>query len=662
MKRRLGAITLACMLVHAGKIEAQGNEPSVEELSQMNLEQLLGVVHSASRSNEARLRAPASVTVLDRKGIERLSVRTVPDLLRTVPGVQVVQTSPGNFVVALRGTGGLNGNNVVVLLDGVPLNNALDAEMNWGLLPVSVDSIERIEVVRGPVSTIYGANAYTGVISIETRRAPEYDGVQGHVMAGGGTDTKLGPLGEGAVDVGFRKGENTASIAATGRWDGTFAESDGAEQPALKDLGLHGRGHLKIGSHGFVEAVIGGAVNQRAALDYLVLSPVTESNQTGYGMVSVGVAEATPWLSRAALWTRGRYAHRDSSHNLARSFAYTDTSAFDGGVGGDLELSLPKNFGLALGGDASFVNVDAPFIHPAESGKLRTSAGGYLRAKVDIAQRLQLAASGRLDASAFADKLQQSLRVSAVYYRDRYSLRLAAANAFRNPTFVEIAGRFRDQNLGFVALEGKSGLSLPRMQSVEAGAMVALSERAKLEVTAYLARASHLMVADFTDLTRRTFRNERENNEFAGGEFDFSWDVSDRIAWDVRGAYIHFFGKPQDAAQTVAIPEHNSMVTAYTGLSLDAIPERLRFDAGVLYLSSREYNLRAGVPPVLLQHKVPDLVRFTLGVAGKPSNDLPLWLRLNAVTHAPHGEAESPLPNASQLGTRVMLLADYRFE
>jgi outer membrane cobalamin receptor len=662
MTRRVAAVVLGTMLA-ASQARAQEPTPSVEELSSMNLEELLGVVYSASKSEETRLKAPASVTVLEREDIARLSVRSVPDLLRSVPGVQVMQTAPGSFVVALRGTGGLNGNNVIVVLDGVPLNSALDAELNWSLFPVSVDSIERIEVVRGPVSTIYGANAYTGVVSIESRHAPAGNGTRARAVAGGGADGELAPGVEVAADTGLKGERGTLTVAAMARSDEVFAEgAGGVDQPALQSVGLHARAHTTFGAHGFLDAALGGAVARRSALDYLVISPVEESGLTGYGLLTLGMTEAASWLPRAAVWTRARLTTRDAERAAGEGFRYRNMSSHDGGIGADLEVALPADIGLAFGGDASFVSVDAPFIHPDENDELRTSAGGYLRASADVAKMLELGAAVRVDASAFAEQLQTSARLSAVYHRERYSLRLAAANGFRNPTFIEIAGRIEDEELGFVVLEGQSGLSLPRVMSVEAGAMVAVGEKATVEANVYAARSAQLMVADFTDLTRRTYRNERGSNDLVGAELDVSWAVLENLDWDLRAALLQFIGDAEDPAQTIGIADHNARVTAFTGLSLDAVPERLRVDLGVLYLSDRQYNLRVGAPSVLIQHDVPHLVRLTLGAEGKPVQSWPLWLRLLGMTHAPHQEAESPLPGAALLGTRVMLFADVRFE
>src|SRR5688572_10256019 len=153
---------------------------ALEGLLGMNLEDKLGKTEAVSRTNESVLRAPATITTLDATQIRLSGASTVPDVLRFVPGVAVYRSSPNNYVVALRGTGGLSGNNIILLVDGIPINSPLDGNVNWDLVPLHIEDIERIEVVRGPVSPTYGANAYTGVINIVTRASvglpPSYVG------------------------------------------------------------------------------------------------------------------------------------------------------------------------------------------------------------------------------------------------------------------------------------------------------------------------------------------------------------------------------------------------------------------------------------------------------------------------------------------------------
>jgi vitamin B12 transporter len=108
-----------------------------------------------------------AITVITRKDLERQQIRHVADALRGVPGVAVGRTGAfGNFTqVRIRGA---EGNHTLVLIDGVEANNSTDGELDFSNLPA--EDIERIEVIRGPMSALYGSGAVGGVINIITRR------------------------------------------------------------------------------------------------------------------------------------------------------------------------------------------------------------------------------------------------------------------------------------------------------------------------------------------------------------------------------------------------------------------------------------------------------------------------------------------------------------
>lgn len=127
------------------------------------------VVVTATRVPTLIERIPAGVTVIDRAAIEASGYSTLTEALATVPGVRVVQSggNGGNASLFIRGT---NSNHVLVLRDGVPVNDPSDP---GGLFNFGVDSladVERIEVIRGPMSSLYGSGAIGGVVNLISRR------------------------------------------------------------------------------------------------------------------------------------------------------------------------------------------------------------------------------------------------------------------------------------------------------------------------------------------------------------------------------------------------------------------------------------------------------------------------------------------------------------
>src|SRR5437588_13583 len=125
------------------------------------------VVVSATRFDIPLDQSPASVSVIDAEEIEQKQIERVSDALREVPGLSVVQTgAPGQLTSVF--TRGLRSAHTQVLLDGIPVNQGLQGAFNFADL--TTDNIDRIEVVRGPQSTIYGPSALAGAIQFLTKR------------------------------------------------------------------------------------------------------------------------------------------------------------------------------------------------------------------------------------------------------------------------------------------------------------------------------------------------------------------------------------------------------------------------------------------------------------------------------------------------------------
>lgn len=129
----------------------------------------LPVVLTASRIAQSPLDAPAPVTVIDRETIRASGFTEIHDVMRLVPGFQVADWARGGAVVTNHGLGSAYPHNLLVLLDGRSVVDPVLGSVDWQDLPIRLEDIERIEVVRGPNQASYGALAYNGVVNIITR-------------------------------------------------------------------------------------------------------------------------------------------------------------------------------------------------------------------------------------------------------------------------------------------------------------------------------------------------------------------------------------------------------------------------------------------------------------------------------------------------------------
>lgn len=158
---------------------------SAEEAFQFFAEE--AQVVSASRLATTWKGSPATIYVVTSQDIKDSGAQTVWDALRGVPGVDVSQTKAGQGEVSIRGLNRAWNNRTLILLNGRSMLNAATNMMIWESLPVTIQEIDRIEVVEGPASAVYGANAVNGVINIITKSPEKYQG--GLVSyTGGGRD------------------------------------------------------------------------------------------------------------------------------------------------------------------------------------------------------------------------------------------------------------------------------------------------------------------------------------------------------------------------------------------------------------------------------------------------------------------------------------------
>lgn len=142
------------------------------------------MVLTASRLAQSPLDAPAPVTVIDREMIVASGFNEIHDLLRLAPGFLVADHPDGPPTVASHGLGDAHARRIKVMVDGRTINSPLWGNVIWDNLPLRVDDVERIEVVRGPNGAAYGVNAFQGVVNIITR-APSTESGRAFVVRAG---------------------------------------------------------------------------------------------------------------------------------------------------------------------------------------------------------------------------------------------------------------------------------------------------------------------------------------------------------------------------------------------------------------------------------------------------------------------------------------------
>jgi iron complex outermembrane receptor protein len=198
---------LAPAVLAAAILAASDAPPASSDLSELTLEQLTQVeVTSVTRTQEPLADAAAAITVVTGEELRRSGATSIPEALRWVPGLHVGRVSSSAWEVGARGFSSVQSNKLLVLSDTRSIYTPLFSGVFWDVQDFLLADVDRIEVIRGPGATLWGANAMNGVINITTKSAQDTQGL--YLEAGGGSvERDFGALrygGRAGHDVYFR--------------------------------------------------------------------------------------------------------------------------------------------------------------------------------------------------------------------------------------------------------------------------------------------------------------------------------------------------------------------------------------------------------------------------------------------------------------------------
>lgn len=188
--RRRSLSLLVCLALITNLTPAAAKAAAANELLDWDITQLMNItVTSVAKKEQHLADAAAAVFVISQEDIRRSGVTTLPDALAMAPGLQVAKSSAATWSINARGFGGYTSNKLLVLMDGRSLYSPAYSGTFWDAQNMLLEDIERIEVIRGPGATMWGANAVNGVINIITKKAKDTQG--GLVRFGAGNEEKI---------------------------------------------------------------------------------------------------------------------------------------------------------------------------------------------------------------------------------------------------------------------------------------------------------------------------------------------------------------------------------------------------------------------------------------------------------------------------------------
>jgi len=209
LKRSYFCFTAALLLTIPG-----WPQETPKDLAEKSIEDLMNMeVTSVSKKEQKLSSVAAAIFVITQEDIRRSGATNIPELLRMVPGLDVAQINANTWAISARGFNLQFANKLLVLIDGRAVYTPLFGGVYWDTLDVPLEDIERIEVVRGPGGTVWGANAVNGVINVITKSAADTQGVLltgsgGTLVQGFGTLQYGGKIKEGTSYRVFAKYQN----------------------------------------------------------------------------------------------------------------------------------------------------------------------------------------------------------------------------------------------------------------------------------------------------------------------------------------------------------------------------------------------------------------------------------------------------------------------
>jgi iron complex outermembrane recepter protein len=221
-------------------------EVSPSQLADLSLETLLGstvTVSSVARRPGSVQQSSAAVTIITQEDVRRAGATSIPEALRLVPGMQVARVDSHEWAVSSRGFNDLFANKLLVMMDGRSVYTSLFSGTFWDVQDTMLEDVERIEVVRGPGASLWGANAVNGVINVITKKA---ENTQGWLISGGTGDEELAL---GGIRYGGKLGDYLHyRVYGRHHWRDNSARFGSGFPETLIRLNIPGAGSGSVGS------------------------------------------------------------------------------------------------------------------------------------------------------------------------------------------------------------------------------------------------------------------------------------------------------------------------------------------------------------------------------------------------------------------------------
>ncbi len=515
------------------------------DLTSISLEELAQTkVTSVSKTEEPQFRTPAAIQVITAEDIRRSGATSIPEALRLVPGVHVARISSSQWAIGIRGFTSRLSRSQLALMDGRSLYTPLFAGTYWEVQDTVLEDIERIEVVRGPGGTLWGANAVNGIVNIITKEAKDTQGLL--LSAGGGNEERAfvkarygGKAGEsGHYRVYAKYFKREAQFHPDGD---NFDDWHLAQGGFRTDWKLGGDDRLTVQGD-----LYSGRTGERTTLSYYDL-PYQRIVQSDGRLSGGNVTARWDHPTKGSAFTI--LAYYDRTRRVEPNFHETrDTLALDL----QYRTSL-GNRNTLVGGlgyrasDGRTEAIETVAFVPADRTDHIFSA--FVLDEIGLVKdRLRLSLGTKLERNQYTGfELQPSGRLLWAP-RPRQALWAAVTRAVRTPSRLErdlfLTAALSPVNPLFARIEGNQNFISEKTLAYEAGYRVQPADRLSLEVALFHDRYSDLLslemgrpiAEDGRQVLPVVLANMLRGRE-SGGELSAGAHLSSR--WVVHGDYSY---------------------------------------------------------------------------------------------------------------------------
>ena len=618
-------LTLVISFTAYNAAYAQQRQPDVMELT---LEELMNIeITSVAKKKQKLSEAAAAVYVITQEDIHRSGFTSIPEALRMVPGLQVARIDANKWAVSSRGFNGRFANKLLVLIDGRSVYTPLFSGVFWEYKDTMIEDIDRIEVIRGPGATLWGANAVNGVINIITKSADKSQGVL--VTAGAGSEEQ----GFAGVRYGGKISDN-----ASYRVYGKYFDRDNSVTPAGEEGAddwdmLRGGFRMDWSVSNTNSLTLQGDIYD-GELGQLITIPDLNAPQLNRQLVE------KPQVSGGNVLIRWQHSFSDRSDFVLQSY-YDRGKRAEATIENDrqtFDLDLQHRFGLGSrqeiiwGAGFRFISDEAKsgeiavFDSPQRDDRLFSA---FVQEEIAVIKnKLLLTIGSKFEHNDFTDfEFQPNARL-LWQAQERQTVWLAASRAVRIPSRADAEVRLKFRTLppatspfapfpALLTVVGSDEFGAENLLAYEMGYRVRPVDRLSLDAALFYNVYTDIRISsvDMSAISPPIIplkgTNEMEGETF-GFELAADWRMSDK--WRLHAVYSHLQMELRtDVAPLPNFPElpertegqnprHQFMIRSQHDL-----PANMEFNIGIRYVdrlrsldvdSYIDLDLRLGWSPI----------------------------------------------------------------